>query len=340
MVYFLTIPSCTIHALKTAFSSQSYRGVMDPLSDVLRFLEPDSYGFRGLSAQGDWCLEFPEGPGLKCQAIQTGVCWIEVDGLDAPVQLEAGDLVLLSGQHAFRTYTNRTVSPLSAYDVLLSVAVGHTAVLNGGGHVTGMGGFFKFKAPYAERMLSELPPLIHIRPNASGSTMKWAVEQLMSELRQPEIGSALLAAHLAQMLLIQGLRLHITSSTQGTGWLYALRDPRLHAALCAIHKNPEAQWTLQTLAGISGMSRTSFAAHFKAIIGETCMNYLTQWRMTVASHHLAKRGISVARAAELSGYSSESAFSAAFKRVMGQVPSNFSKDTDIRSAVTADRIKP
>ena len=112
---------------------------MDPLSEILRLLEPDSYGFRGLSAKGEWCLEFPEGPGLKVQVIQTGTCWIEVDGLDGPVQLEAGDLVLLSGPQAFRTYTNRTVSPLNAYDVLLSVPIGHTSTLNGGGHVTGIG---------------------------------------------------------------------------------------------------------------------------------------------------------------------------------------------------------
>ncbi|WP_249200528.1 AraC family transcriptional regulator [Gluconobacter sp. Dm-44] len=296
---------------------------MDPLSEILRLLEPDSYGFRGLSAKGEWCLEFPEGPGLKCQVIQTGTCWVEVDGLDGPVQLEAGDLVLLSGQHAFRTYTNRTILPRNAYDVLLSVPAGHTAVLNGGGHVLGVGGFFKFRAPYAEQMLSELPPLIHIRPDASGNMMRWAIEQLMSELRHPVIGGELLATHLAQMLLIQGLRLHIINSTQGVGWLYALRDPRLHAVLSAIHKTPQIQWTLQSLAGIAGMSRTSFAAHFKATIGETCMNYLAKWRMTVAARHLAKKGISVGRAAELAGYNSESAFSAAFKRVMGQSPSDF-----------------
>lgn len=296
---------------------------MDPLSDTLRLLEPESYGFRGLSAKGDWCLDFPSEPGLKFQVITTGKCWVKVEGLDAPVQLEEGGLVLLSGNHAFQTYTSKTVSPLSAYDVLLSVPVGHTAVLNGGGHVIGMGGFFEFEVAYAERLLNELPPLIHIKSNASGNRMRWAIEQLMSELRQPEIGGELLATHLAQMLLIQGLRLHIVNSTQGVGWLYGLRDPRLHAALSAFHKTPEARWTLQNLAEIAGMSRTSFAAHFKATIGETCMDYLTRWRMTIASHHLAKKGISVSRAAELAGYSSESAFSATFKRVMGRTPSSF-----------------
>ncbi|MBS1018956.1 AraC family transcriptional regulator [Gluconobacter cerinus] len=321
--FFLTSPSCTIHVLKAVISSQSYRGIMDPLSEILRLLEPDSYGFRGLSAKGDWCLEFPGGPGLKFQVIQTGKCWIEVDGLDISVQLEAGDLVLLSGQHGFRTYTDRTVSPRNAYDVLLSVPAGHTAVLNGGGHVLGVGGFFKFRAPYAERMLSELPPLIHIRPDSSGNMMRWAIEQLMSELRHPAIGGELLAAHLAQTLLIQGLRLHIASSAHGIGWLYALRDPRLHAVLSAIHKTPKTRWTIQMLAGIAGMSRTSFAHHFKSTIGETCMDYLTRWRMTVASYHLAEEKMSVGRVAELAGYNSESAFSAAFKRIMGRSPSSF-----------------
>ena len=82
-------------------------------------------------------------------------------------------------------------------------------------------------------------------------------------------------------MLVQILRIHLGALLCGApaGWLSALADPRIGAALGAIHAEPGRGWTLEALARVAGVSRTVFAQRFKALAGTTVMNYLTRWRM-------------------------------------------------------------
>ena len=99
----------------------------------------------------------------------------------------------------------------------------------------------------------------------------------------------------------------------------------MRAVIGAMHAEPGRKWTLEALAKVAGMSRSSFAVRFKETVGEPAMDYLTRWRMIVASDRLANAGMSIAAVAPLVGYESESAFGAAFKRVMGYSPRQFAK---------------
>jgi transcriptional regulator GlxA family with amidase domain len=86
-----------------------------------------------------------------------------------------------------------------------------------------------------------------------------------------------------------------------------------------MHETPKKSWTLDDLADIAGMSRTRFAAHFRTRIGQTPIEYLTVWRMTVAGQLLAS-GKPVKSVAQQVGYQSAAAFSRVFSRVTGQAP--------------------
>jgi AraC-like DNA-binding protein len=88
-----------------------------------------------------------------------------------------------------------------------------------------------------------------------------------------------------------------------------------------------AKWTLQALARVAGMSRSRFAVRLKDSVGEPAMDYLTRWRMIVASDCLANAGMSIAVVAPTAGYGSESAFGAAFERVIGTSPGQFARAT-------------
>lgn len=173
-------------------------------------------------------------------------------------------------------------------------------------------------------MLDLLPPLIHIRAGATDGELQWPISRLMRELRSPQPGGALVARHLAQTLLIEALRLHLAEGqAHRVGWLYALGDSRLRHAMTAMHGDPARRWTLDELAKTAGMSRTSFATRFREILGEPAMEYLTRWRMMLAARLLRDQRQSVAAVAPSVGYESESAFGAAFKRVIGQSPKSF-----------------
>ena len=299
---------------------------MDPLSDILSLLKPDSYGFRGLDAGGDWAIEFEAADGIKCYAINSGECWLELEGTTAPVHLAAGDFVLLPGGQAFRLYSARAAPPIDAYGFFSAFPVGEMAVLNGGGGCSGVGGYFDFVGLHAEVLLGMLPAIVHISAEASKAELRSSIERLMRELRAPQLGSSLIAGHLAQTLLIEALRLHLADrSHHGVGWLFALADRQMHAVIAAMHEEPGRRWTLQALARVAGMSRSSFSARFKATVGEPAIDYLTRWRMMLAADRLSDKGMPIAMVAPTVGYESESAFGAAFKRVLGYSPRRFAK---------------
>ena len=299
---------------------------MDPLSDILSLLRPNSYGFRGLDAGGDWALDFAADDGIKCYAITAGGCWLAIEGTAEPLRLDTGDFALLPGGQPYRLYSTPDATPIDAFRFFPAIPPGEIAVLNGGGGCTGVGGYFDFAGMHADMLLGMLPPVVIIRAAEGRADLRWSIERLMRELREPRPGGALLAEHLTQALLIEALRLHLMERPgESSGWLFAMADRQMLAVMTAMHGEPGRKWTLESLARIAGMSRSSFAVRFKQRVGEPAMDYLTRWRMMLAADRLANAGMSIAVVAPTVGYESESAFGAAFKRVIGYTPRQFAK---------------
>ena len=297
---------------------------MDALSSVLSMLKPRSYGTRGLDAAGEWSIEFPSGEGIKCYALLNGICWLEMEGIAHPLRIDTGDCVLLPRGQAFRFCSTLDTQSISVLPLISAVDEGNFMVINGGGDCTGLGAYFIFDGKQSNMLVEMLPSIVHFHHEADKALLRVYLERLMSELRTPQPGGFLIAEHIAQSLLIQALRLHILdSSANGVGWIFALRDRKLSMALEAIHCEPGRIWTLDSLAKVAGMSRSSFAASFSELVGQTAIEYLTQWRMKLAVNELQQRGTSISILAEKLGYQSESAFSVAFKRIHGSSPRQF-----------------
>ena len=183
---------------------------------------------------------------------------------------------------------------------------------------------FSLDGLHARRLLAVLPAVMHLGDDDCNAALRWLIDRLMRELREPRPGSDLLAEHLIQSLLIEALRLHLTEDPgRRIGWLFALADGQMHAVISAIHANPARKWTLHDFAQIAGMSRSSFAVRFKATVGEPAMDYLTRWRMLLAASRLSHSDGSISAIAPTVGYQSESAFGAAFKRIIGTSPRRF-----------------
>ena len=103
----------------------------------------------------------------------------------------------------------------------------------------------------------------------------------------------------------------------------ALRDPVLSRALAHIHRAPEREWTVESLARESGMSRSQLSARFTSVIGVPPLTYLTRWRMYRARVLLRDEQARVGEVARLLGYASETAFSTAFQREVGVAPRDY-----------------
>jgi AraC-like DNA-binding protein len=240
---------------------------MDPLSDVLSLLKPRSYMFRGLDVGGQWSIQFPRHEGIKCYAVVSGQVWLSVEGVPEPAFLKAGDCFLLPRGRPFRLASDLTLPPVDALAVFLSPRDGAVAIHNGGGDFFGVGGYFDFAGDHAGMLLGALPPIVHIRNESDKAALRWSMERLMQELREPQPGGFLMAQHLAHMMLVQALRLHVADGSKGgVGWLSALADKQMGAAISAMHDDPSRRWTLQELAERAGMSRSTLALKFKATV--------------------------------------------------------------------------
>lgn len=311
---------------------------MDPLSDVLSLLKPHSYMVRGFDVAGPWSIRIGPHTGIKCYAVVSGECWLAMEGVPDPVRLRAGDCVLLPRGQPFRLATDLTQQPIDVETVMARGRDGAVTVFNGGGDCFGIGGWFAFAGHHAGMLLGVLPPIVHIRKDSDRAVLRWSLERMMQELREPRPGGHLVAQHLAHMVLVQALRLHLAEgSSGGVGWLFALADPQMSAAIGAMHQDPARRWTLQALAARAGMSRSSFAQKFKAAVGSSPMDYLTRWRMLLAGDRLENSGDPISAIALSLGYESESAFSTAFKRVMDSSPRRYGRG---RAAASHSEAQP
>lgn len=299
---------------------------MDPLSDVLSLLKPRNYMCGGFDLGGEWSIQFRQHKGIKCYALVSGQCWLSVEGVPDAVRLQAGDCFLLPNGRPFCLASDLALTPVDVQTVFALPLNGGIATCNGGGDCFGVGGYFAFDGDQAGILLGVLPPIVHIRKESDKAAMRWSLERMMQELRDPQPGGNLVAEHLAYMMLVQALRLHLAERAKGgVGWLFALADKQMNAAITSMHDDPAHRWTLQKLAERAGMSRSIFAEKFKATVGTSQMEYLTRWRMLLAGDRVRNSGDPISVIASSLGYQSESAFSKAFKRVMGCSPRQYGR---------------
>ncbi len=299
---------------------------MDPLSDILALLRPDRYLTAGFDAGGDWAVRYDDQVGrIKCYAVTRGTCWLAVDEA-APVRLSAGDCFVLPSGRSFTLASDLGVTPVSVRQVHAGLRYGGVVVHQGGGDVYLVGARFDLTGRQSRALLRSLPPILLVEEASDQAALRWVIERLMDEMRQNRLGASLAAHHLAHMMLLQALRLCLSSrSHDGGSWFFALADPKLGPAIAAMHAEPARRWTLQDLAAQAGMSRSIFAQRFRERVGETPIAYLTRWRMMLAAERLTSGSDTLAQTAQALGYDSENAFNTAFKRVMGCSPRRYAR---------------
>lgn len=295
----------------------------DPLSDLLGFLQARCDLSGRLVAGGAWARRFANLDAIKFCAVTDGACWYSIDGMSEPTRVDAGDVLITNGT---RSLTLASAASLVAGATTTPIVRGSDDQyqLGQGSEFTMLGGSVQIDADRQALLLNGLPPLIHVRgATVEAEPISWLLRQLVAEMKSDRPGGAIAISGLAQLLFIQTLRAYLAHAPEGDqGWLKGFGDQRLAIVLSSIHGEPSRDWGLQELAKRAGMSRTSLAVRFREMMGVPPLAYLTQWRMYLARREL-RAGASISEAAAAVGYSSESAFSSAFKRVMTVAPGQY-----------------
>jgi AraC-like DNA-binding protein len=297
---------------------------IDPFSDILKFTRAESIATGGFTAGGAWAIRFPAPEKIKFFAVIKGSCWIELEDEPNPIHFATGDVGLLAAPLAFTLSSAPGVPALDAM-ALFSGAGNATAVVGDGQDFEHIGGHVLLDPTSGKLLRDVLPPWIHVPATTpQAASFRWLLGQLMDERATSLPGSQLASAQLAQLLFIQILRAHLNNAgPTPSGWLRALAEPRLAPALHLMHGDPGRTWHLEELAEACAMSRTTFASRFKTAAGVAPLTYLTEWRMCLAQRALREQNLAIATMAQSLGYSSESAFSNAFKRVTGISPNTY-----------------
>jgi AraC-like DNA-binding protein len=180
-------------------------------------------------------------------------------------------------------------------------------------------GAYQFSGDVGSGLLDALPPVMTLSA-AIDDPLRDVITLLSRELVHTEPAQQIVLDRLLDLLLVLAIRSSFRRSTTAPRWYRAAANPRLSAALQAMHQNAAHPWTVAELAAISSMSRATFARAFREALGQTPMQYLTQWRMSLARDHLRAGDLTLAQIADAIGYGSPFGFAAAFRRHHGNPP--------------------
>jgi AraC-like DNA-binding protein len=297
----------------------------DPFADVFIAMRVKSALHCRLEATAPWGIEFGGSPHAKFGLVTRGSCWLEVSGEPKPLPLRGGDCYVVAPDAAVR-FRDAPKSRVIDGERVKRTKVGGLMTVGGGGAPTHLvTGLFELDEWCSRPLFSLLPRVLCVRAEQAHTGALGATLNLLAiETSEGAIGSSIVVARLAEIMFVQTIRAHYASGGRGElGWLSALGDPKLGAALRAMHASPSRPWSVEALAGVSGMSRSAFAQHFKTRVGETPLDYLTRWRMYRAGCLLREGASGIAEIASEVGYESAGAFNRAFQRVYAQTPGDF-----------------
>ena len=298
---------------------------MDIYSDILRRLQLRGSAYFCSDFRGPWGFNEPAAPHGVFHIVVAGQAWCQVE--EQPAQLlNRGDIVVLPHGHAHwmadHPETRREYGPA----VIDAVQGGEVPFDDGELTVTLLCGYFEYDERTPHPLLKNLPRQLLLSTEGldDHGWLLSAVQALSVKSKSQAPGREVLVDRLTEVVLIEVVRQWLERHGDRVGLLSGLADPRLAKALDAIHSEPGHHWTVAELAGVAGMSRTSFSQSFHDRVGQPPLEYLTNWRMAVAREQL-QRGDSVLAVALALGYGSDASFAKAFKKVLGITPGHVRK---------------
>lgn len=306
-------------------SSLKYKTAgVDVLADVLGTLRLRSRVFCRSEMSAPWSMTLGAGDFAHFHVIERGGAWLRFASEQEATALAAGDLVVVphGDEHTLSTSPRARRVPL---DALPREQVGaHYVVRSGGGGAATemLCGAFEFDDVRGNPVLDALPRLLHVR--GVGTRLGSLLALLAAEAREPREGSAAIVTKLTDVVFVHALRAWLDEQRPGGGgWLGALRDPQIGAALAAMHRSPERDWSVADLADEASMSRSHFAARFRELVDRSPLAYLADLRMLLAGRLARDERLSLREMADRVGFRSEAAFSRAFKRHFGAPPTAY-----------------
>jgi AraC-like DNA-binding protein len=275
--------------------------------------------------------------------VTAGACHARLTQGEA-VALEAGDVILFpSGDRHVLAASSRSALHMKPTEItgesldklLTRGQVEPFEHGKRGGATRIVCGFLACDGQLAQPIIRSLPRLLRVSLKGSGKAawVRSSIEYSVAESAARKPGSAMVLARLAEVLFAEALRQYMESAPAAqAGWLGALNDRHVGAALALLHESPSRRWTVDELARLVGLSRSALSERFNALVGAPPMQYLARWRISIAASRLRQGHASILEIAVAVGYESEAAFNRAFKREHGVPPAKWRRNQMAKAA--------
>jgi AraC-like DNA-binding protein len=289
---------------------------MDILQDYLVRARASGAVFARSVALPPWGLTLPGSIQLALHTVLRGHAWLWLDDATEAHRLLPGDLAITVGGQDHHIADEPNPATCVSHEQFWArtpdadAADPEAAVF--------LCGAYRLAGDVGRSLIQALPPVLVIRPSAHDQVHD-VVSLVSRELQHSAPGSQTVLDRLLDVLLVLVLRASYQSSS-APRWYRAAEDPRLGRALRAMHEKPDRGWTVPELAQLTAMSRPSFARKFERALGQTPMQYLTDWRLTLARDYLLAGELTLDQIARRTGYTSPNAFAATFRRHHGLPP--------------------
>lgn len=310
---------------------------MDPFLDIVGLLRPRAMLLgRGLDACGRWGISFPKKDDFLFFWVENGECLL-LRPKQTPSLMRSGDFALIRTSSPFTLASDLSAASVES-EVLVAQKKQRRLTLGSGTDLPirlHMGKFI-FESANEDLLTSMLPSLVHVEAGEPSLDRVHSLLALIdSEAQDPGPASEFILLQLIKLVLVEILRTGPLMSGAAGGLLAGLRDPLAGRAIRAMHMDVARSWTVDTLAGLCSVSRSTFATRFRAVVGVGPIEYLLQWRMALAKDALRAGSRSVEEIGLAVGFQSASAFSTAFRRSVGCSPTRFAKGS---TSGLADRV--
>jgi AraC-like DNA-binding protein len=290
---------------------------MDLLSDHLLRARATGAVFARTVAEPPWGLRLGGSIQLAVHTVVRGRGWLWLDAPGSRVELSPGTVTLVRGgpdHYIGHEFGAECLEPDE-----FRARHAHAASGDNPQATVFLCGAYTFSGDVGRALLDALPPVMTLSA-AIDDPLRDVITLLSRELARTEPAQQIVLDRLLDLLLVLAIRSDFQRSPNAPLWYRASADQRLGAALRAMHESADHPWTVPELADLSGLSRAAFARAFRDALGQAPMQYLTEWRMTLARDHLRENELTLAQIADAVGYGSPFAFAAAFRRQHGCPP--------------------
>ena len=267
-------------------------------------------------------------PGLTLRggfhAILRGRCWLHLPQTGQSIALEKGDVVLCA-----REFTHWLSSSASPDDPCLRCEVERMSEpvdTSLGNAVVIAHAQFELKSGLSALVLDSFPDYVVIRNQQAEFQAAKPIFDAILDADSDSVGVLTpLFERITDITIFCAIRQLADTQQIAVGLCAAVQSAEFAPVVTAVINEPDKNWRVEKLADCSQMSPAAFSKRFNQVAGKSPNFFVSMVRMKAAAQ-LLRQGKPIAQVADKVGYHSESAFSKAFKKMVGQYPGAYQKN--------------